>query len=125
MAGTHSLYAKFIARLGQTVKASEEQHVDSLLEEAVDKLLDIIGRDELPVRLQSLAVKLAVIAYNMQGAEGESSRSEGGISRAFEALPEDDKMRLNNYPRKVGAIHAAHAERHDNVQPSEGSGSGN
>ena len=107
MAGTHSLYAKFAARLGQEIKQSEEQYVDALLEEAVDKILDIIGRDELPARLESLAVKLAVIAYNMQGAEGESSRSEGGISRAFEVLPADDKARLSNYPRKVGTVHAS------------------
>lgn len=107
MAGTHSLYAEFEARLGQTTKEGEEQYVDTLLDEAVDKLLDIIGRDELPRRLESLAVKLAVIAYNMQGAEGEISRSEGGISRAFDVLPEDDKARLNNYPRKVGVVRAA------------------
>ena len=106
MAGSNRLYDKFTARLGQTVKASEEAFVDALLDEAVDKLLDVIGRDILPPRLDSLAVKIAVIAYNMSGAEGESSRSEG-ISRAFDVLPEDDKARLGSYKRKVGTVYAA------------------
>ena len=79
-----------------------------LLSEAQDTILDIIGREELPSRLISVQVELAVIAYNKQGAEGESSRSEGGISRSFvDGLPDDLKQRLRNYPRKVGVIRAA------------------
>ncbi|MGN0595773.1 MAG: phage head-tail connector protein [Ruminiclostridium sp.] len=79
-----------------------------LLSEAQDTILDIIGREELPARLISVQVELAVIAYNKQGAEGESSRSEGGISRSFvDGLPDDLKQRLRNYPRKVGVIRAA------------------
>ena len=79
-----------------------------LLSEAQDTILDIIGREELPARFMSVQVELAVIAYNKQGAEGESSRSEGGISRSFvDGLPDDLKQRLKNYPRKVGVIRAA------------------
>lgn len=79
-----------------------------LLSEAQDAILDIIGREELPARLISVQVELAVIAYNKQGAEGESARSEGGISRSFiDGLPDDLKQRLKNYPRKVGVIRAA------------------
>ena len=79
-----------------------------LLSEAQDTILDIIGREELPARLISVQVELAVIAYNKQGAEGESARSEGGISRSFiDGLPDDLKQRLKNYPRKVGVIRAA------------------
>ena len=79
-----------------------------LLSEAQDAILDIIGREELPARLISVQVELDVIAYNKQGAEGESARSEGGISRSFiDGLPDDLKQRLKNYPRKVGVIRAA------------------
>ena len=79
-----------------------------LLSEAQDAILDIIGREELPARLISVQVELAVIAYNKQGAEGESARSEGGISRSFiDGLPDELKQRLKNYPRKVGVIRAA------------------
>ncbi len=106
----HRLYDKFVARFGETIPEGKESFVNSLISEAEDKVLDITGRNEVPVQLESLVVKLSVIAYNKAGAEGESSRSEGGISRAFDDLPEDDKARLINYPRKVGVIHAADNE---------------
>lgn len=103
----HRLYDRFVSRFGETIQEGREGYINSLLCEAEDKVLDITGRSEVPVQLDSLVVKLAVIAYNKTGSEGESSRSEGGISRAFDDLPEDDKARLINYPRKVGVIHAA------------------
>ena len=102
----HKLYNKFAARLGETIPENKNSFVNSLLYEAEDKILDVIGRKNVPPQLESLVVKIAVIAYNKQGAEGETSRSEGGISRAFDDLPEDDKLRLINYPRKVGTVYA-------------------
>lgn len=78
-----------------------------LLDSAEDTILDVIGRDELPARLVSVQTELAVIAYNRQGAEGETARSEGAISRSFISdLPPDLQKRLQNYPRKVGVIRA-------------------
>lgn len=78
-----------------------------LLDSAEDTILDVIGRDELPARLISVQTELAVIAYNRQGAEGETARSKGGISRSFISdLPPDLQKRLQNYPRKVGVIRA-------------------
>lgn len=78
-----------------------------LLDSAEDTILDVIGREKLPSRLVSVQTELAVIAYNRQGAEGETARSEGGISRSFVSdLPSDLQKRLQNYPRKVGVIRA-------------------
>lgn len=102
----HRLYERFAARFGEDIPEGREGYINSLLCEAEDKILDITGRSEVPAQLDSLVVKLAVIAYNKTGSEGESSRSEGGISRAFDDLPEDDKARLVNYPRKVGTVYA-------------------
>lgn len=102
----HRLYERFAARFGEDIPEGREGYINSLLCEAEDKILDITGRSEVPAQLDSLIVKLAVIAYNKTGSEGESSRSEGGISRAFDDLPEDDKARLVNYPRKVGTVYA-------------------
>lgn len=69
--------------------------------------LTLSAGDELPARLISVQTELAVIAYNRQGAEGETARSEGGISRSFVSdLPPDMQKRLQNYPRKVGVIRA-------------------
>lgn len=103
----HRLYVEFAARLGKDIPAGDNALVNSILGEAEDTVLDMIGRDELPERLDSAVVLLAVGAYNKCGAEGESSRAEGGISRAFDDLPEPIRKRIQNYPRKVGTVYAA------------------
>ncbi len=91
-------------------KLSSEK-ISYLLDTAEDMILDEIGREKLPDRLVSAQVQLAVIIYNRQGAEGESSRSEGGISRSFiDGLPAEIKSRLKNYPRKVGVINAVNGK---------------
>lgn len=79
--------------------------IADLLDSAEAYILDRIGRDVLPERLKGVQVELAIIAYNRLGAEGETSRSEGGISRAFDDLPPKIEKQLQNYPRKVGVIH--------------------
>ncbi len=90
---------------------AEDSKLELYLEMAKDTILDYIGRDVLPDRLISAQVELAKIAYNKQGAEGETARNEGGISRSFiEDLPADIKGRLKNYPRKVGVIYATDEE---------------
>ncbi len=82
-----------------------------LLDDATDMVLDIIGRDTLPARLDSVAVQLAVIAYNRQGSEGEASRAEGGMSASFlDDLPADMQRRIRHYPRKVRVIRDADDE---------------
>ena len=82
------------------------EKAEYILSTAQDMILDEIGRDKLPDRLVSAQVQLAIIIYNREGAEGESSRSEGSVSRSFiDGLPEEIKSRLKNYPRKVGTIH--------------------
>lgn len=83
----------------------EDGTLNALLETATDTILDYIGRDELPQRLESVVVQYAVILYNQMGAEGESSRSQGGISQSFiNDLPPAMLRRLQNYPRKVRVI---------------------
>lgn len=95
---------KLKLKLGETTVSDDR--LSLFLEAAKDSILDIIGREELPQRLESVQVELAVIAVNRLGTEGESSRSEGGISSSFvDGLPEDMRLRLRNYPRKAGVIH--------------------
>lgn len=85
--------------------AADTGLLEILLSNAEDTVLDIIGRDSVPSRLESAVVQLALIAYNRQGAEGEASRSEGGMSASFlDDLPADMKRRLLNYPRKARVI---------------------
>lgn len=85
--------------------------ITALLSDAEDSVRDYIGREEVPARLISVQIQLAVIAYNKRGAEGESSRSEGGISQSFDGLPPELLARLKNYPRKAGVLYTADSEQ--------------
>jgi hypothetical protein len=86
---------------------SEREIIETCLDMAQDKVLDIIGRDSLPKGAESIVIQLAIIFYNRLGNEGENSRSEGGISQSFSNdIPADILRQLRNYPRKVGVIHA-------------------
>ena len=90
---------------------SQDGLITALLSDAEDSVRDYIGREEVPARLISVQIQLAVIAYNKRGAEGESSRSEGGISQSFDGLPPELLARLKNYPRKAGALYTADTEQ--------------
>lgn len=80
----------------------EDEKLSVILNMAKDTILDITGRDILPERLQSVCVEIAVIMYNRQGTEGNSSRSEGDISESYiDGLPQHIRKRLENYPRKA------------------------
>lgn len=89
----------------------EDGTLNALLETAEDTILDYIGRDELPSRLETVVVHLAVILYNQMGAEGEASRSQGGVSQTFlNDLPPAMLRRLKQYPRKVRVIRSETSE---------------
>ncbi len=82
-----------------------------LLDNAERTLLDYMGRDTLPERLNDMKVQLALIMFNRLGNEGEIKRAEGDLSVSFGSLITDDmKNRLRNYPRKVGALSADDTE---------------
>lgn len=91
----------FLLRLPDGVNIRDEL-ANALLLRAENTILDITGRKSVPQQLIDVQAELAVIFYNKLGAEGESSRSEGGISRSFDELPPIMLKRLMNYPRKVG-----------------------
>lgn len=90
---------------------SQDGLITALLSDAEDSVRDYIGREEVPARLISVQIQLAVIAYNKRGAEGESSRTEGGISQSFDGLPPELLARLKNYHRKAGVLYTADSEQ--------------
>lgn len=77
-----------------------------ILDDAQSEILDYCNRDILLAKMEGLQRELATIYYNRQGSEGESSRSEGGVSVSYSTdIPDNIKHRLNNYRRlKVVAI---------------------
>lgn len=92
-------------RLGVTEDAQKEK-LKGLIEDALILILDFTGRDDkdIPEPLYYYARQLAVISWNREGMEGETSRSEGGISQTFvTAIPEDIQSGLRRY-RKGSVI---------------------
>lgn len=64
---------------------------DNVLEELItsagEDILLFTNRTEVPDLLKGMQVDLAMIRYNQRGIEGESSHSEGGVSRSISSLP--------------------------------------
>lgn len=94
---------KVKTRLG-IIDTSQDNLLNQLLEDAQSEILDYCNRDTLPTRAEGLQRELAIIYYNRQGSEGESSRSEGGISVSYSTeIPGNIKSRLNAFRRLKGA----------------------
>lgn len=84
------------------------EKVEAALLDAEETILNYTGRSELPERLIGVQAKLAIISINQEGAEGENSHSEGGVSRTMDALPEDVLKQLRPWRvAKVVNMHEA------------------
>lgn len=98
---------KLKARLNEEDTALLEQ----LLEDAETEILDYCNRDVLLPRMLGLQRELVIIYYNRLGSEGESSRSEGGVSVSYSTdIPENIKRRLNSY-RRLKAVRLANENK--------------
>ena len=90
---------------------ADEDLLEQLLEDAEAEILDYCNRDVLLPRMLGLQRELAIIYYNMRGSEGESSRSEGGVSVSYNTdIPENIKRRLNSY-RRLKAVRLANEDK--------------
>lgn len=88
---------------------SDEELLSLLLEDAENFVLSNTNRTKLIPVLKKTVRDLAVIAYNRQGTEGESSRSEGGESYSFEDIPDHIRCMIKQYRlfRAGGVAHEA------------------
>lgn len=79
-----------------------------LIEDAIALVLDYTGREAMIDSMWVYARQLATIAYNQQGAEGEASRSEGGVSQSFLTdIPVSIQRGLNRFRKgKVVSYYA-------------------
>lgn len=83
---------KALVRLKRSLQikdCEQDELLEELLEEAREFVLSQTYRDVLPERMRGGWVLLARLYYDRQGMEGETSHSEGGISRTMEALPQN------------------------------------
>lgn len=74
---------------------------DALLQEMIDSAGEMIkaytGREVVPNALMGLQLDLAVLRYNRLGIEGESSHSEGGVSRSIDEIPVSITRQLDSW----------------------------
>ena len=77
---------KFKIKLGISDN-SQDDLLNLYLDDAKETILGLTNLSSIPDKLLSTQVELALIYYNKQGIEGQTSHSEGGISRNFEDMP--------------------------------------
>lgn len=73
---------------------------DLFLADAVATVEAYTGRKmdgSAPSPLRIACIRLAVVYYNREGIEGESGRTEGGVTRQMEAIPSEVVMLLKPY----------------------------
>jgi len=89
-----------IEKLKVRISGVDDTLLEQLLEDSQEEILDYCNRDVLLTKMEGLQRELAIIYYNRRGSEGESSRSEGGVSVSYSTeIPESIKSRLNAYRR--------------------------
>ena len=94
-------------RLAARLDGAADAVLEAVLEDAQGMILAYTGRTALPMALETAQVQLAAVLYNRLGTEGESSHSEGGVSRTMEALP--DEIRRQIAPYRLARVVSAHA----------------
>lgn len=79
-----------------------------LLGDAQADVLTWTNRRTIPTGLESAVRQLVVLRYNKVGIEGQTSHSEGGVSRSFADLPPDLRQTIGSFRLlKVVGRHAA------------------
>ena len=98
-----------------TDDTTQDDLLNELLSDAENEILDFCNRDVLLPRMESLQKELAIIYYNRMEHEGETSRSEGGVSVSYTTdIPTNIKNRLISYRRlKVVGIANANNQQKD------------
>lgn len=76
----------------------DEVKATNIINDAVILVLDYTNQDKMLDSMWLYARQLATITFNRESTEGESSRSEGGISQSFvEDIPLNIQRGLNRY----------------------------
>lgn len=100
-----------LEKLKIRIPEAENAVLTMLLEDAEAEILDYTNRDTIPIKAEGLQRELAITYYNRMGSEGESSRSEGGVSVSYSTdIPENIKNRLNAF-RRLKAVGIANANK--------------
>lgn len=68
-----------------------------VLDAAEQTILSLTNRTKMIPPLEAARRDLAIVMINRVGTEGESSRSEGGISVSFEEMPKAIQTAIETY----------------------------
>ena len=93
---------------------SNDGLLTALLQEAQERILSETRRTAMIDQLRPAARSWALVAYNRLGMEGETSRSEAGITSAFAEIPKDILNAIINYrlARTGGKAHETEGDDH-------------
>ncbi len=73
--------------LFQQMTGCTDDEAELYISLAESDILRETNRTVIPSKLYSALIDIAVIRFNRQGSEGETNRSQGGVSVTFESLP--------------------------------------
>lgn len=89
---------KIVSALSTRLENTNNALLTELVKESIAQVLDYTGQKKLVGSMDIYVKKLAVINYNRLGIEGETQRSEGGITNYLETgIPKDIRQGLNRY----------------------------
>ncbi len=93
--------SKLKLKLGESLgDVSKDNLLNLYLEDAKDTILELTHLSELPNNLLNTQIELAIVYYNKEGIEGQTSHSEGGVSRSFEeGIPESIMKKIRSARR--------------------------
>lgn len=90
--------AELVSSLTTRLQISDSELAIDLIKEAIAQVLDYTGQKKLVGNMDIYVKKLAVINYNRLGVEGETQRTEGGVTNYLEiGIPKDIRLGLNRY----------------------------
>ncbi len=98
---------------------SDDKLLSLLLSDAEEYVLAYTCRTHILPQLEKPVRDLALIAYNRQGTEGETGRSEGGGSYSFDNAPRQIYDVLNRFRlARIGGKAYENEEKHPETIPS-------
>ena len=99
---------------------SDKDTLSIFMQIAEERLLYLTNRTVMIPRLKAARRDWAVIAYNRWGMEGETSRSQGGISSVFAEIPKEiEKVIQETRIARVGGKVHEKAAVQDQEKPVE------
>jgi hypothetical protein len=92
---------KLAVELGRKFGITDSTEKEILKDDITDAMydaLDYCNRDKIVGNMSSSVKDLYIFRRNTEGNEGETTRTEGGVSQSFEiGIPAKIKSKLNRY----------------------------